>query len=118
MAARALARLPRSISTNSHRCFLPYIGHLGTTAYSVGPGESQQDNRYAKLQGLVTQTRDIHLTRRSESTVLLAGLGIAVGALTARYALIEYRKNQVSLSPRALVCRLLFQLKTFKELRY
>lgn len=122
MASRALARLPRSVPTISHRCFIPSIGHLGTPAYSGGPGESRQNNRYEKLQGLpvVTQTRDIHLTRRNESTVLLAGLGVAVGALAARYALIEFRKNQVSSIPRPLLCRcifLLFQLNSFKELR-
>ena len=98
MVARTLARLPKLHSTIiAQRCFLPSSGKLVTTnAHRSGSRESGQTNRYAIPQGLVVQTRDIHLTRRNESTVLLAGVGVAVGALAARQALIEFRKYQVS----------------------
>ncbi|CAM9699253.1 unnamed protein product [Ascophyllum nodosum] len=101
MVARTLARLPKLHSTIiAQRCFLPSSGKLVTTnAHRSGSRESGQTNRYAIPQGLVVQTRDIHLTRRNESTVLLAGVGVAVGALAARQALIEFRKYQDAQQP-------------------
>lgn len=42
------------------------------------------------------QSRDIHVTPRNESSVLLAGAGVAASAMIARYGIQEYRKYKVS----------------------
>lgn len=96
MAARALARLPRLSPGVSNRCSLPLVGQIGAASNHRRPGESREDDRYARAQRLVAQTRDIHVTRRNESTVLLAGVGIAASAMLARYGLLEYRRYKVS----------------------
>ena len=71
---------------------MPAVGRIG------GVGSSHRDSRGddRNVRALLSQTRDIHVTRRSDSTVLLAGAGVAVSALIARYGLEEYKKYQVS----------------------
>lgn len=76
----------------SHRCAVPIVGRLG--AVSNSHRDTRADDRY--VRALAGQTRDIHVTRRSDSTVLLAGAGVAVSAMVARYGLEEYKKYQVS----------------------
>lgn len=92
MAARSLGRIARLNPLVSHRCTVPVVGRLG--AVSNSHRDNREDDRY--VRALVSQTRDIHVTRRSESTVLLAGAGVAVSAMVARYGLEEYKKYQVS----------------------
>lgn len=92
MAARSLGRVARLKPAVSHRCTVPVLGRVG--AASNSHRDSREDDRYTTA--LVSQSRNIHVTRRSESTVLLASAGIAVSAMVARYGLEEYRKYQVS----------------------
>lgn len=94
MVARPLMRIASLKPSVSHRCSLPLLGRLGATSSSNR--ESGADDRYARAQALVSQARDIHVSRRNESTVLIAGAGIAVSAMVARYGLMEYQKYQVS----------------------
>ncbi len=84
-----------------NRCTVPVLGRVGAASKSQGDS-SRDDDRYASA--LASQARNIHVTRRSDSTALLAGAGIAVSAMVARYGLAEYKKYQVS-SPLT-ACRL------------
>lgn len=98
MATRAFTRLPKSLPSDLLRGGLPQLGRFGAGSCHRRPGESREDDRYARAQDLVAQTRSIHLTRRNESTVLIAGAGIAASAMIARYGIKEYRKYQVGFS--------------------
>lgn len=60
--------------------------------------EPRRNVGFAGVQALVSQTRDIHVTRHNENSVLLAGVGIAVSAMAARYGLQAYRQWQVSVA--------------------
>ena len=99
MAGRVLSRFARPSPSLYRRHNLPSLGRLGTASSHVR--ESRDDDPYARAQTLVAHTRDIHVTRRNESTVLLAGAGIAVSAMAARYGLQEYNKYKVSGPPQA-----------------
>lgn len=92
MAARSLGHLATLKPAVSHRCTVPVLGRLG--AASNGNRDSREDCRYSRA--VISQTRDIHVSRRSDSTALLAGAGIAASAMVARYGLAEYKKYQVS----------------------
>ncbi|CAM9795051.1 unnamed protein product [Ectocarpus sp. 12 AP-2014] len=94
MAARRMVRIAGLKPSVSHRCPLPLLGRLGATSSSNR--ESGADDRHARAQTLVSQARDIHVSRRNESTVLIAGAGIAVSAMVARYGLMEYQKYQAA----------------------
>lgn len=96
MAARSLVCLARLKPAVSHRCTVPVLGRL--SAASNSNRDSREDDRYSRA--LVSQSRDIHVTRRSDSTALLTGAGIAASAMIARYGLAEYKKHKVS-SPTA-----------------
>ncbi|CAM9452832.1 unnamed protein product [Scytosiphon promiscuus] len=92
MAARSLVRAARLKPTVSCRRPAPSLGRLGDSGNSHR--DAREDDRHARAKALVSQARDIHVSRRNESTVLLAGAGIAVSAMVARYGLVEYRKYQ------------------------
>lgn len=93
MAGRILARIPRPSPSFYRRHSVPSLGRLGS-ASSHGR-DNREDDSYARAQALVAQTRDIHVTRRNESSVLFAGAGIAVSAMAVRYGLQEYNKYKV-----------------------
>lgn len=99
MASRVLSRFPRPSPSLYRRHNLPSLGRLGTA--NSRRRDSRGDDPYARAQALVAQTRDIHVTRRNESTVLMAGAGIAVSAMAVRYGLQEYNKYKVSDPPQA-----------------
>lgn len=92
MAARSLGRIARLRPAASHRCTVPAVGRIG--GISSSHRDSREDDR--NVRALLSQTRDIHVTRRSDSTLLLAGAGVAVSAMIARYGIEEYNKYQVS----------------------
>lgn len=98
MAAHSLGRLARFKPAVYHRCTVPVLGRLSAASNS-NRHSREDDDGYSRA--LVSQTRDIHVTRRSDSTALLAGAGIAASAMIARYGLVEYKKYQVS-SPTAV----------------
>lgn len=111
MAARSLGRIARLKPAVSHRCTLPAVGRIGGVSNSHR--DSRDDDRY--VRALVSQARDIHVTRRNDSTVLLAGAGVAVSAMIARYGLEEYKKYQVSLAFFLLTLRR-FTISRLREL--
>lgn len=92
MAARTLGRIARLRPAVSHRCTVPAVGRISGVGNSHR--DSSEDDGY--VRALVSQTRGFHVTRRNDSSVLLAGAGIAVSAMIARYGLEEYKKYQVS----------------------
>lgn len=105
MASRVLSRFPRPSPSLYRRYNLPSLGRLGTTSSHLR--ESRDDDPYARALALVGQSRDIHVTRRNESTLLMAGAGIAVSAMAVRYGVQEYKKYKVSGHPQA--CAALLQ---------
>lgn len=106
MAARAFTRIPRASpnlfpSRVVHRCILPVAGKLNAGIVSDEGRREKLEKRQiggsadGRPNALMSQARNIHMTRRSENTVIMAGLGIAASAMAARYGLQAYNNWKV-----------------------
>lgn len=100
MAVRTLTSLRRVFSDRRCHQMLPAGRTVGTRDYRFGH-DRRSDGSTAEA-GLTSQARHIHVTPRSESVVIVAGLGIAVTAYAARRGVIAYNARQV-LRLRSLV---------------
>lgn len=98
MAARTLSHLLRKNPVSRRCTTLPALCRLGGFNGHSRPGDRRDDDssRFNVAQALARQSRDIHVTPRSESSVLLAGVGVAASAMVARYGIQEYMKYKVS----------------------
>lgn len=98
MAARALSRVMRPNNSVSRRySTVPALCQLAGVNGRSRPGDRREDDSpYRRGHAMVRQSRHIHVTPRNESSVLLAGVGVAASALVARYGIEAYTKYKVS----------------------
>lgn len=95
MISRGFAGARRVHHVVARENHLSCLGSFGKNIDRKRREEDRAGGDFTSSQLPVIQRRYISITRRSENSVLVAGLGIAASALAARYGLQAYNQWQV-----------------------
>lgn len=85
-------RVHHVVTRDNH---LSCLGLFGKNIDRKRRVEDRAGGDFTSSQPPVIQSRHISITRRSENSVLIAGLGVAASAIAARYGLQAYNQWQV-----------------------